>query len=90
MGAVVSAYDVRAVTQEQVESLGGVFLRVGSGEAGGRGAEDGSGSGGYAREMSDDYKLKEVGQTFTSIALNNVNYLPFTTDTVCTSCSWRR
>ena len=47
MGAVVKAYDVRPVVAEQVESLGGQFLRVPY-------EEDGSGSGGYAKEMSDE------------------------------------
>lgn len=46
LGAIVSAYDVRPVVQEQVESLGGVFLKVQSDII-----EDGSGQGGYAKEM---------------------------------------
>lgn len=54
MGARVSAYDVRPVVAEQVESLGGTFLRVDY-------VEDGSGEGGYAKEMSEGYKLAEVG-----------------------------
>ena len=53
MGANVYAYDVRAVVQEQVESLGGTFLRVDL-------EEDGQGAGGYAKEMSEQYKQKEV------------------------------
>ena len=52
MGAVVKAYDVRPVVAEQVESLGGQFLRVPY-------EEDGSGAGGYAKEMSDAYKAAE-------------------------------
>ncbi len=48
LGAVVSAYDVRSVVREQVESLGGSFLQVDY-------AEDGAGAGGYAKEMSDGY-----------------------------------
>lgn len=52
LGAVVSAYDVRPVVREQVESLGGRFLSVDF-------AEDGSGTGGYAKEMSDAYKAAE-------------------------------
>tara|TARA_B110001452_G_scaffold181052_1_gene151990 strand:- start:164 stop:286 length:123 start_codon:yes stop_codon:yes gene_type:complete len=36
----------------QVESLGGKFLRVPY-------EEDGSGAGGYAKEMSDGYKAAE-------------------------------
>lgn len=54
MGAVVSAYDVRAATKEQVESLGGKFLVVDE-EA----MKTAQTAGGYAKEMSDDYKKKE-------------------------------
>ena len=39
MGAVVRAFDVRAVTKEQVESMGAEFLEV-------EVAEDGAGQGG--------------------------------------------
>ena len=46
LGALVSAYDVRPVVREQVESLGGKFLAVDY-------EEDGAGAGGYAKEMSD-------------------------------------
>ncbi|KAL3908523.1 MAG: hypothetical protein SGPRY_009762 [Prymnesium sp.] len=53
MGAIVRAYDVRPVVKEQVESLGGEFLKVNY-------EEDGSGSGGYAKEMSDGYKQAEA------------------------------
>lgn len=49
MGAIVRAFDVRPVTKEQVESMGATFLEVDI-------QEDGSGSGGYAKEMSDEYK----------------------------------
>jgi NAD(P) transhydrogenase len=49
MGAIVRAFDVRPVTKEQVESMGATFLEVPI-------KEDGSGSGGYAKEMSDEFK----------------------------------
>jgi len=42
MGAIVRAFDVRAVTKEQVESMGATFLEVEI-------EEDGAGSGGYAK-----------------------------------------
>jgi len=48
MGAVVRAFDVRPVTKEQVEAMGGQFLEVNF-------EEDGSGSGGYAKEMSAEW-----------------------------------
>jgi len=53
MGAIVRAFDVRPVTKEQVESMGATFLEVPV-------QEDGSGSGGYAKEMSDDFKKAQA------------------------------
>jgi NAD(P) transhydrogenase len=53
MGAIVRAFDVRPVAKEQVESMGATFLEVPV-------QEDGSGSGGYAKEMSDDYKKAQA------------------------------
>jgi NAD(P) transhydrogenase subunit alpha len=47
LGAVVSAYDVRAVAAEQVQSLGATFLALDLNEKG-------EGSGGYARQLSAD------------------------------------
>ena len=55
LGAQVSATDVRPVAREQVESLGATFVMVESEET--KAAET---SGGYAREMSDDYKQKQA------------------------------
>ncbi|MBK5912542.1 NAD(P) transhydrogenase subunit alpha [Rhodothalassium salexigens] len=55
LGAVVSATDVRPAAKEQVESLGGKFVMVDSEEA--REAET---AGGYAKEMSDDFKQKQA------------------------------
>jgi NAD(P) transhydrogenase subunit alpha len=52
LGAIVSAFDVRAVAKEQVESLGATFVEVESDETG-------EGTGGYAKEMSDDYKKRQ-------------------------------
>jgi NAD(P) transhydrogenase subunit alpha len=54
MGAIVTAYDVRAATKEQVESLGGKFLIVDE-EA----MKEAETSGGYAKEMTTEYKKKE-------------------------------
>lgn len=53
MGAIVRAFDVRPVTKEQVESMGATFLEVPI-------KEDGSGSGGYAKEMSDEFKKAQA------------------------------
>jgi NAD(P) transhydrogenase subunit alpha len=45
LGAMVSAYDTRAVVKEQVKSLGAEFLEIDVGE-------DAQGAGGYAKELS--------------------------------------
>jgi len=55
LGAIVSATDVRPVAREQVESLGAKFVMVENEET--REAET---AGGYAREMSDDYKRQQA------------------------------
>ena len=55
LGAIVSATDVRLATKEQVESLGATFVMVESEEA--RQAET---AGGYAKEMSDEYKKQQA------------------------------
>jgi NAD(P) transhydrogenase subunit alpha len=49
LGAVVEGYDVRAETQEQVESLGATFVSTGV---------DATGTGGYARELTSEEKTK--------------------------------
>ncbi len=55
LGAIVSATDVRPVAKEQVESLGASFVMVESDE----GAEAET-AGGYAKEMSDEYKRRQA------------------------------
>jgi proton-translocating NAD(P)+ transhydrogenase subunit alpha len=47
LGAVVSAFDVRPVVKEQVESLGATFLEM-------KIAEQAEGAGGYAKELTTD------------------------------------
>jgi NAD(P) transhydrogenase subunit alpha len=49
LGAVVEAYDVRAATREQVQSLGGRFIDTGI---------DAEAEGGYARELTDEEEAK--------------------------------
>lgn len=51
MGAVVSAFDVRAAAKEQVESLGAKFIEVEG--------EDAEDAGGYAKEVTAAYKKKQ-------------------------------
>ena len=55
LGAIVSATDVRPIAKEQVESLGATFVMVESEET--KQAET---SGGYAKEMSEDYKRRQA------------------------------
>lgn len=55
LGAIVSATDVRAVAKEQVQSLGATFVMVENEET--KAAET---SGGYAKEMSEDYKKQQA------------------------------
>ncbi|MDF3024056.1 MAG: transhydrogenase alpha subunit, partial [Alphaproteobacteria bacterium] len=55
LGAIVSATDVRAVAKEQVQSLGATFVMVENEET--KAAET---AGGYAKEMSDDYKKQQA------------------------------
>tara|TARA_B100000029_G_scaffold486488_1_gene540900 strand:- start:1122 stop:2210 length:1089 start_codon:yes stop_codon:yes gene_type:complete len=52
MGAIVYATDVRIASKEQVESLGGKFLIV-------DGFENLETEGGYAKETSDEFKIKQ-------------------------------
>ena len=53
LGAQVEAFDVRPEVKEQVESLGAKFVEVEND------SDDGVGSGGYAKETSDAYKLRQ-------------------------------
>ncbi|HVK76108.1 MAG TPA: Re/Si-specific NAD(P)(+) transhydrogenase subunit alpha [Kofleriaceae bacterium] len=53
LGAVVEAFDVRKAAKEQVESLGAKFIEVPS-------AEDAQTAGGYAKEVSEEYKQKQA------------------------------
>tara|TARA_Y100000031_G_scaffold40119_1_gene46133 strand:+ start:745102 stop:746373 length:1272 start_codon:yes stop_codon:yes gene_type:complete len=55
LGAIVSATDVRPAAKEQVASLGGNFVAVEDEEF--KAAET---AGGYAKEMSDEYKKKQA------------------------------
>ncbi len=52
LGAVVEAYDARAVVKEQVESLGGKFVDIDTGA-------DLAGAGGYAKEATEDILRKQ-------------------------------
>lgn len=67
LGAQVSATDVRAAAREQVESLAARFVMVESDET--SGAET---SGGYAREMSEDYRRRQAELVAETIAKQDI------------------
>ncbi|KAK8066662.1 NAD(P) transhydrogenase mitochondrial precursor [Apiospora hydei] len=53
MGAIVRGFDTRSAAREQVQSLGAEFIEVEI-------EEDGSGAGGYAKEMSPAFIAAEM------------------------------
>ncbi|KAK3403351.1 NAD(P) transhydrogenase beta subunit-domain-containing protein [Sordaria brevicollis] len=53
MGAIVRGFDTRSAAREQVQSLGAEFIEVEL-------QEDGSGAGGYAKEMSPEFIAAEM------------------------------
>lgn len=53
MGAIVRGFDTRPAAREQVQSLGAEFIEVEI-------EEDGSGAGGYAKEMSPEFIAAEM------------------------------
>jgi H+-translocating NAD(P) transhydrogenase subunit alpha len=57
LGAVIEATDVRPETKEQAESLGAKFIEVPLSDAE---REAQKSAGGYAREMSDEYKARQA------------------------------
>ena len=65
LGAIVSATDVRSASKEQVESLGGKFLTVDQ-------TEDMETSGGYAKEVSEDYKKKQAEMMQEALKKNDI------------------
>ena len=67
LGAQVSATDVRSATKEQIESLGAkaIFVENVAGI-------EGEGSGGYATEMSDEYKKAQADLVSSHIAKQDI------------------
>ncbi|HEY9851139.1 MAG TPA: Re/Si-specific NAD(P)(+) transhydrogenase subunit alpha [Leptolyngbyaceae cyanobacterium] len=53
LGAIVRAFDTRPVVKEQVESMGAEFLELDF-------EEDGTGAGGYAKVMSEEFIKAEM------------------------------
>src|SRR5829696_5689173 len=67
LGAVVTATDVRPAAKEQVESLGGKFVAVEDDEF--KQAET---AGGYAKEMSAEYRAKQAELVASHIAKQDI------------------
>ncbi|HEY8963206.1 MAG TPA: Re/Si-specific NAD(P)(+) transhydrogenase subunit alpha [Alphaproteobacteria bacterium] len=67
LGAVVSATDVRPAAKEQVQSLGASFVMVENEET--KAAET---SGGYAKEMSEDYKRQQAALVAETIKKQDI------------------
>jgi NAD(P) transhydrogenase subunit alpha len=67
LGAVVSATDVRPAAKEQVKSLGASFVAVEDAEF--KSAET---AGGYAKEMSAEYKAKQAALVEDHIAKQDI------------------
>ena len=65
LGAIVSATDVRAASKEQVESLGGKFLTVEQ-------EENLETTGGYAKETSDEFKIKQADLLKEAMIKNDI------------------
>jgi NAD(P) transhydrogenase subunit alpha len=67
LGAIVSATDVRPASKEQVQSLGANFIAVEDAEF--KAAET---AGGYAKEMSAEYKAKQAALVAEHIAKQDI------------------
>ena len=67
LGAIVTATDVRPATKEQVESLGAKFLAVEDEEF-----KNAQTAGGYAKEMSPEYKAKQEALTTEHIKKQDI------------------
>ena len=65
LGAVVTAFDVRAAVKEQVQSLGAKFLEV-------EGSADAEAAGGYARELTEEEQQAQRDALAAQIARSDV------------------
>ena len=61
LGADVYAYDVRPETREQIQSLGAKSIELDIGESG-------AGEGGYARELSEEARMRQQQQLADELA----------------------
>ncbi|TWB12325.1 NAD(P) transhydrogenase subunit alpha [Nitrospirillum amazonense] len=67
LGAIVSATDVRPATKEQVQSLGATFVAVEDEEF-----QQAQTAGGYAKEMSADYRAKQAALVAETIKKQDI------------------
>lgn len=65
LGAIVSAFDVRAAAREQVESLGAKFVEVESTVGGGQ-------NGVYASEVTEEYKKAQENKLRSVLPLQDI------------------
>jgi NAD(P) transhydrogenase subunit alpha len=65
LGAVVTAFDVRAAVKEQVQSLGAKFLEV-------EGSADAEAAGGYARELTEEEQQAQRDALAAQVAKSDV------------------
>jgi H+-translocating NAD(P) transhydrogenase subunit alpha len=65
LGAVVSGYDVRPASKQEVESLGASFLSLTS-------VADAAGAGGYARELTSEERQAQQDELSAHIARHDV------------------
>jgi len=61
LGAVVTGYDIRPETRDQIESVGARFLELGS-------VASGAGQGGYARALSADEQAAQQAELTAEVA----------------------
>ena len=67
LGAIVSATDVRPAAKEEIKSLGASFVGVEDDES--AAAQT---SGGYAKEMSEDYRRKQAALMAATVARQDI------------------
>jgi NAD(P) transhydrogenase subunit alpha len=65
LGASVKAYDVRPAVKDEVQSLGAKFVEIAQ-------AADGSGSGGYARAMDEEFYQRQRAALTPVVAESHV------------------
>jgi len=67
LGAIVTGYDVRPAVKEQIESLGADFLEVDAAAT-----AEAETAGGYAKEMSEEYKAKQAQVLADALAKQDI------------------